>query len=172
MTRTRTWAASLLLALLLPVAGCKEEAAAPREPLGPEAWFPLRVGDVELKVQVVVRPNELRQGLMHRPFLGETEGMVFVYPAPGAHSFWMRNTLIPLDIGFFSPAGELREVRAMNPLDENLVTSYSADIQFAIETNQGWYRANGVKPGAKLDMAALKVALVARGFEPGAMGVR
>jgi hypothetical protein len=38
--------------------------------------------------------------------------------------------------------------------------------------NQGWYRANSVKPGAKLDLAALKKALVARGFDPKAIGVK
>jgi uncharacterized membrane protein (UPF0127 family) len=84
----------------------------------------------------------------------------------------MRNTLIPLDIGFFDAKGVLREVRAMNPLDESPVTSFASDIQFAVEMNQGWYRANGVKPGAKLDMEALRAALVARGFDPRATGVR
>jgi len=172
MTRRTSFAALLFLALLLPTAGCKEDAAPTKEPLGPEAWFEMRIGDVDIKVQVVVRPLELQQGLMHRPFLGEDEGMVFIYPAPGARSFWMRNTLIPLDIGFFTPDGKLSEVRAMNPLDENPVVSYSDKIQIGIETNQGWYHARGLKPGAKLDMEALKDALVARGFEPKAVGFR
>lgn len=172
MMRRRSPAALLFLVLILPTAGCREDAAPPKEPLGPEAWFPVQVGKVDLKVQVMVRPLEVQQGLMHRPFLGEDEGMVFIYPAPGARSFWMRNTLIPLDIGFFTPDGELSEVRAMNPLDENPVVSYSQNIQIGIETNQGWYQARGLKPGAKLDMAALKEALVARGFDPKAVGLR
>ena len=161
----------LAIAVSLIAGGCKEEAP-PATPVGADAWFPMRIGKVELKVQVMVRDRELQQGMMHRPRLGDDEGMVFIYPSASGRSFWMRNVSVPLDIGFFSPDGELREVRAMNPLDENPVASFSSDIQFAVEMNQGWYRANGVKPGAQLDMAALKEALVARGFDPRAAGVR
>ena len=84
----------------------------------------------------------------------------------------MRNTLIPLDIGFFDAKGVLREVQAMNPLDENPVASFSSDIQFAVEVNQGWYREHGLKPGTQIDLDALRAALKARGFEPRAVGVR
>jgi len=59
----------------------------------------------------------------------------------------------------------------MNPLDENPVTSFPSEIQFGMEMNQGWYRANGVKPDARLDLAAVRKALGARGFEPGALGL-
>ena len=83
----------------------------------------------------------------------------------------MHNTLIPLDIGFFDAKGELREVRQMFPRDERTVRSHSGEIQFAVEMNQNWYRDHGVKPGAKLDLAALRAALKARGFEPRRFGI-
>lgn len=172
MTNLRIVSSALILALALVAGGCKEDATPAAEPLGADAWFPFKIGGVAVKLQVVVRPMEMQQGLMHRTVLGDDEGMLFVYPEPSGRSFWMRNVTIPLDIGFFSPDGVLREVQAMNPLDENRVTSYSSDIQFAVEMNQGWYRANGVKPGAKLDMEALRAALVARGFDPRANGIR
>ncbi|HEY5551178.1 MAG TPA: DUF192 domain-containing protein [Opitutaceae bacterium] len=171
MTNFRTVTAALVLALCLLAGGCQEDAPS-ATPLGVDAWFPIRIGTTEVKMQLAVRPMELQQGLMHRAFLGEDEGMLFVYPEASDRSFWMRNTLIPLDIGFFSPDGVLREVRAMNPLDENPVTSFSSEIQFAVEMNQGWYREKGIKPGTQLDMAALRAALVARGFDPRAVGVR
>jgi uncharacterized membrane protein (UPF0127 family) len=120
----------------------------------------------------VVRPLELQQGLMHRPMVGDDEGMLFVYPEPSGRSFWMRNTLVPLDIGFFDAKGVLREVQAMHPLDESPVTSFATDIQFAVEMNQGWYREHGLKPGAQLDMAALRKAILARGFDPKVIGVK
>ena len=172
MTKTRRVLATTMVALAMLVGGCKEDTAPPAAPLGADAWFPFKIGDVAVKLQVVVRPMEVQKGLMHRPMLGDNEGMLFVYPEAGGRSFWMRNVTIPLDIGFFSPDGVLHEVRAMNPLDENPVTSFSSEIQFAVEMNQGWYRANGVKPGAKLDMAVLKEALVARGFDPRDAGLR
>lgn len=172
MTNSRRVLATVILVLVALAGGCKEDATPPAAPLGAEAWFPFKIGDVAVKLQVAVRPMEMQQGLMHRPMLGDDEGMLFVYPEPSGRSFWMRNTLIPLDIGFFSPDGVLREVRAMNPLDESPVTSFSSEIQFAVEMNQGWYRANGVRPGAKLDMEALRAALEARGFDPRDAGLR
>ena len=171
MAILRSLPLALLVSISIFLGGCKEDAP-PAVPKGPEAWFPIKIGSVELKVQVMVRSMELQQGLMHRAMLGDDEGMVFVYPDEGGRSFWMRNTLIPLDIGFFSPSGELSEVRQMNPLDETPITSYSSEIQFAIETNQGWYHENGVKPGAKLDMKALEAAIVARGFDLKALGLK
>jgi uncharacterized membrane protein (UPF0127 family) len=172
MTNLRIVFTTLTLALALTVGGCKEDATPTAETLGAEAWFPFKIGDVAVKLQVVVRPMELQQGLMHRAMLGDDEGMLFVYPEPSGRSFWMRNTLIPLDIGFFDAKGVLREVQAMNPLDENPVTSFSSSIQFAVEMNQGWYREHGLKPGAQLDMAALRKAILSRGFDPKVIGVK
>ena len=108
---------------------------------------------------------------MDRPSLGADDGMIFVYAEPRQMSFWMHNTLIPLDIGFFDAKGELREVRQMYPHDERSVPSHSAEIQFAVEMNRNWFRDRGVKPGSKLDMAALKAALKSRGFEPRKLGI-
>jgi uncharacterized membrane protein (UPF0127 family) len=172
MTNLRIVATTLILALALLAGGCKEDSTPPAEALGADAWFAFKIGEVAVKLQVVVRPMELQQGLMHRGVLGDDEGMLFVYPEPSGRSFWMRNVTIPLDIGFFDAKGVLREVQAMNPLDENPVASVSSTIQFAVEMNQGWYRRHGLKPGAQLDMAALRAALVARGFEPKALGVK
>ena len=84
----------------------------------------------------------------------------------------MRNTVIPLDIGFFDGGGKLTQVRAMHPLDENPVESASDSIQFSLEMNQGWYRERGLKPGAQLDLVALRNALEARGFDPNVYGMR
>ena len=173
MAKLRTLAFAFLFSAVLVSGGCrKDEAPVQARAKGPETWFTMHIGPVATKVQVMVRPLELQEGLMHRATLGDDEGMVFVYPDPGARSFWMRNTLIPLDIGFFTPEGVLSEVHQMNPLDETPVPSYSENIQFAIEMNQDWYHKHDVKPGAKLDMKELRDAMVARGFEPKAFGMR
>jgi hypothetical protein len=76
----------------------------------------------------------------------------------------MRNTPTPLDIGYFTADGKLHEIYQMYPFDENTVSSHSTEIQFALEMNQGWYKSNGVKPGAQIDLKALGAALKARGF--------
>jgi hypothetical protein len=87
-------------------------------------------------------------------------------------SFWMHNTPLPLDIGFFSSEGELKEIYPMLPFDEATIRSRDERLQFALEMNQGWFHDNGVRPGARLDLAALREALKARGATPGDFGLR
>lgn len=124
-----------------------------------------------VRMQLAVRPAEMQRGLMERRDLGRDDGMIFVYERPQQFQFWMRNTPTPLDIGFFNPEGRLEEIYPLHPFDEKTVTSRSSQLQFALEVNQGWYRENGVKPGAVLDLKALAAALKARGFEPRRFGL-
>jgi uncharacterized protein len=168
LSRLMIVCAVLSAGIALPGCGSDEK---PAETKTVADYFPIRIGDREVRLQVAVLQAEQQRGLMERPSLGVEDGMIFVYQAPQQMSFWMRNTLIPLDIGFFDPKGELREVRQMFPHDERSVPSHSMEIQFAIEMNQNWYRDHGVKPGAKLDLAALKAALKARGFVPRRLGI-
>ncbi len=153
----------LCLGLLL-AAGCGP-AGDPEgsQPVPAGAWFPLTVGEATLRVQLALSAQEQQRGLMHRDELGADEGMVFLFPRPGPRSFWMKNTRLPLDIGYFDPSGRLVEVRPLYPFDETAVPSTGGDIQIALETNQGWFRANGVKPGDRLDLRQLEAAVQARG---------
>ena len=135
-------------------------------------FFPFTVGGKALRIQVVVLNAEQQRGLMGRKDLGEDDGMVFVYPAPQQMSFWMKNTPTPLDIGFFKEDGSLGEVYPMYPYDETSVRSKGEDYTMALETNQGWFAKNGIKPGAKADLRQLADALRARGFKPERYSVR
>lgn len=131
-----------------------------------EHRFTVAVGGVPVQLRLAIQPHEMQRGLMFVQSLPEDEGMLFVYDEPQRMSFWMRNTLIPLDIGFFDEAGVLHEVRALYPGVEDPTQSASDRLQFALEVNQGWFGRRGVKPGATLDVAALRAALRARGADP------
>jgi len=134
--------------------------------------FAIKVGDRTVQMQIAALPEEMPKGLMYRKSMGADEGMLFVYPSPTQLSFWMRNTEIPLNIGFFDASGELKETYEMYPHDERSVASHARNLQFALEMNQGWYKQAGVKPGAKLDLKAVAEALKARGLKPAAWGLR
>ena len=169
-------AAVVLLGLSLGWGACAREEAA-RVPVAAASkpiseFFPIKVGDRVVRMQLAVRMDEMQRGLMGRRDLGPEDGMIFVYERPQQLSFWMRNTPTPLDIGFFDPAGVLLEVYPMHPFDETSVPSRSDRLQFALEMNQGWYGGRGVKPGAKLDLAALAAALRERGFDPARFGLK
>jgi len=127
-------------------------------------WFSIKVGDAAVQMQVVVTTEEMSKGLMGRRDLADDQGMLFVYAYPRQVSFWMRNTPTALDIGYFSGDGVLREVYPLFPFDEKSVPSRRDDLQFALEVKQGGFEALGIRPGAKLDRAAVQAALTERGF--------
>jgi len=155
---------------LLVLSACRAEEVwveSSPEPSGRETFFIIAVGEAKIEAQLAVKEPEMRRGLMYRKSLGENKGMLFVYEKAQQLSFWMRNTFIPLDIGFFDSEGVLRETRRMYPHDETSVRSKDETIQYALETNAGWFKKNGLKPGVKIDLKAVRAALKARGFDPG-----
>jgi uncharacterized membrane protein (UPF0127 family) len=164
---------ALSAALMHGVAGCGGDtsALAVATPKSVAEFFEIRVADTPVRMQIAVRDDEMKRGLMERRDLGPSDGMLFVYARPQQMSFWMRNTPTPLDIGFFDASGKLVEIYPLHPFDETGVRSRSDDLLFALEMNQGWFRNNGIRPGALLDLKAVAEALKARGFQPEKFGI-
>ena len=155
------------------LAACEPAAApAPEVAKGVGHFFDIKVGDRTVRMQFAVSDTEMQRGLMERRDLGPDDGMIFVYRSPAPMSFWMRNTPTPLDIGYFTADGVLREIYPLHPHDETPVPSRRQDLQYALEMSQGWYRTHGIRPGAQLDLAAVAAALKARGFSPQEFGFR
>ena len=162
-----------LLALFALLTACGDsEAVKNTEPKTVDHLFAIKVGDRTVQMQIAAELSEVQKGLMFRKTMGEDEGMLFVFTRPQQQGFWMRNTTLPLDIGYFDPSGELKEIYPMHPLDERPVTSRSRNIQFCLEMNQGWFQRHDVKPGAKLDLKAVAGALKDRGLKPETAGLR
>lgn len=136
---------SFLIVLL--TTGCDPEPTVSRKDT-----FELEIGSVTLKAQFAIDPATQQKGLMHRETLAEDQGMLFISDRPGPQSYWMRNTLIPLDIGFFTEDGVLREIYPLFPRVEEPVKSRRNDIVYALEMNRGWFKANGVKVGEQLNL--------------------
>jgi len=88
-------------------------------------------------------------GLMQRKQLGANSGMLFVFADLARHCMWMKNTLIPLSVAFIDERGVILNIADMQPLDE---TSHCAagPARFALEMNQGWFAAKGIKAGARI----------------------
>jgi len=184
MPRTRATFTALLAAsvLLLAAAACSPSArdsstapAASGAPSAPSAAFadllPLRIGSATVQAQIAVLPHEQATGLMHRDALDENAGMLFPYRQPQQLSFWMKNTRIPLEIGFFDSAGVLRERYRMFPFDTTSTRSRNDQLRFALEVNPGWFERNGVRVGDAIDLDSLASALRARGANPADYGL-
>ena len=171
-----------MLSVALALAGCDAGKPAPSAATPPVAatpasktvadWFPIKVGAETVRMQLAVTEPEMEHGLMQRRDLKPDEGMVFVYDRPQRMTFWMKNTPTPLDIGYFSADGVLREVWPMYAFDETTVASRGDQIQLCLEMNQGWFKAHDVNPGAQFDLAALAAALRERGFDPAKFGLK
>lgn len=159
----------LVILLLFPGCNAGEEPSGPTA--GPEVWLPLRIDAIPLSAQVVLTREEQRKGLMNRDSLPPDSGMLFPYLQPQRLSFWMANTRIPLDIGFFDREGLLREVHRLYPYDTTSTSSRRNDLQYALEMNAGWFSANGLYPGARLDPESLAEALRQRGADPRRFGL-
>ena len=151
------------LALVCILCACAPEKTSPETVAG-SAYFPISINDAPLKLQLALTRSEHAKGLMYRDALAEDHGMLFLFKRPERRSFWMRNTQIPLDLAYFDSAGTLLEVHPLYPYDENSVYSYSHDVLIAIETNQGWFSQKNIRPGAQLDLTALKQAVYHRGY--------
>ena len=150
------------LAALLVLCACAPTAPK-AEPATVDTYFPISIDEIPLQLQLALTQAEQNKGLMHRDSMAEDHGMLFLFNQPKPRSFWMRNTRIPLDIGYFDASGRLLEIHALYPYDENAVASRSQQVLIAIETNRGWFARNHITPGAQLDLDALSHAITRRG---------
>lgn len=128
--------------------------------------YPLGIGSTTIKAEIASNPAQTSRGLMFRQQLPEDQGMLFVFPEPRQLAFWMRNTSIPLDIGYFDASGELREIYPLEPREERPVLSRGTDMRYALEVNRGWYKRRGVKIGSRLNLDDVGRALGRVGKDP------
>ncbi|HEX7254152.1 MAG TPA: DUF192 domain-containing protein [Thermoanaerobaculia bacterium] len=107
---------SVLAALLLLSASCgaapKSSTPTPAPAAGPSVVLP---SGSRYRVELARTPEEQAQGLMFREALPPNAGMLFLFPEPGIHKFWMKNTMIPLDMIWMDSAGKVVFVSANTP---------------------------------------------------------
>ncbi|WP_371410667.1 DUF192 domain-containing protein [Tabrizicola sp. TH137] len=141
-------AALSALAVLLPglaAAACAPETVEVRGPAG-MARFTVDVAD---------DGAERAQGLMFRESMPASAGMLFVYEAPQRASFWMKNTLIPLDMIFADETGRVTRVHENAvPHDTTPIDGGDA-VRFVLEINGGLAARMGIAAGAELRHPAI-----------------
>jgi uncharacterized membrane protein (UPF0127 family) len=118
-------------------------------------------GQARFNVEVADDAAERSQGLMFRESMPLSAGMLFVYERPQRVSFWMRNTLIPLDMIFADARGVVTRVHAEAvPLDETPIDG-GEGVQFVLEINGGLAAQLGLAPGAELRHPAIPASVAA-----------
>jgi uncharacterized protein len=108
--------------------------------------------NVTLNVELARTAAARQQGLMNRRSLGARAGMVFLYPADHRSPFWMRNTLIPLDIAFADARGKILRILTMQPCRRDPCRIYDPKVAYrtALEVNAGSFRRWDVRAGDRL----------------------
>ena len=141
-----------ILALLLALAATFP--AAPPEGFG-RVSFRGQSGEATLLVEVADTPQEQMTGLMNREELPPGEGMLFVFGEDSGRSFWMKNTLIPLDMIFINSSLDIVSIqRDVPPCTESPCPVYRSGLpaMYVVEANAGFSEENGIRPGQKVSI--------------------
>ena len=156
----------LVMAVLIFTAACgrDEQPAVDQGPAEPPIPFERGTvviqgarDTVRIAVEIAQTDEQRAYGLMRRPSLPEDAGMIFLYDQVQAPegSFWMFNTLIPLDIAFIGEDGTIGSIVAMEPCQSpypQWCPGYTANVPFqsALEVNRGFFERRGVGVGDRV----------------------
>ncbi len=106
--------------------------------------------EIKFDIELALNEAERSRGLMFREKLGPYEGMLFDFFQEAPVSFWMKNTLIPLDMVFIAGDGTIRHVHANAvPLSTDAVPS-EHPVRGVLEINGGSAKLLGIKPDDKV----------------------
>lgn len=159
MNTTLALLAALMFALVLQGVSCT-----PKPPEELDAWGTVDMTLANQKFQLWIADDrgEQEQGLMHVTAErmsarsdGTERGMIFVFDHERILSFWMKNTIIPLDIAYVDTDGFVVSIYTMAPLDTRQ-NQYPSGLpaRYAIEVNAGVYERLGLVEGDKIDIPA------------------
>jgi uncharacterized membrane protein (UPF0127 family) len=115
----------------------------------------ITVGGKKLSVAIADSNQKRLYGLMNRSSWGSWQGMLFIFDEEAPRVFWMKNTKLPLSIGFFNKNKVLLNIEDMNPpksvFQKEVDRAFSKNnAQYALEVPKGWFRKNNIKVGSQL----------------------
>lgn len=119
-------------------------------PAMPKVHLSAPQGDVAVDVEIVSTQAQIERGLMYREHLPPDQGMLFLMPEDKSWSFWMSNTLIPLDMLFIASDMTVAGiVENAEPRTETLRT-VNKPSRFVLEVNGGFCASHKIAAGAKV----------------------
>lgn len=136
-----------LFAVLLQVSACQAQ---------PQVTIATGGGrELTFQVEVADTPAKRELGLQYRRDLPPDRGMIFLFPTESEHSFWMKNTPLPLDMIFIS-----KDLKIVGIVEQAVPfstdsRSVPAASQFVLEINGGLSKRHGIKAGDSVRFHAL-----------------
>jgi uncharacterized membrane protein (UPF0127 family) len=155
MLATRVALSLMFVATAATVPACKNSGV-PRpatglaDAAGPSVVVQTGEREVAFHVELARTPEERERGLMFREHLAADAGMLFVFDQPSLQTFWMKNTLIPLDMIFLSPDREI--VGIVQNAEPLTLTGRGVNepSQFVLEINGGLAARLGIRTGQRV----------------------
>ena len=106
----------------------------------------LRIKGQRVVAEIAATEATRTTGLMNRFSLQPDHGMLFVFQAPQALAFWMKNTYMPLSIAFIGADGRIANIDDMAPLTEATHPS-RGPVLYALEMKKGWFAQHDIGAG-------------------------
>jgi len=149
----QTSAAAFVLATLVACIG-----AASCGERGPVAVIETAGGPVDVVLEVAATDRSREQGLMYRSELADGRGMVFVFPNEVEHAFWMKNTMISLDMLFIGADGRIAGIHEnATPLSLAKI-SVGRPSKWVIEVPAGFSKRRGIAVGDRVELRGVPSA--------------
>lgn len=153
--------ASVLLTVVL-IASCEHPAKTDTQPgsdsptptptptpaNGPKVVITTPGGDITVNVEVVATEAKIERGLMYRQAMALDAGMLFLLPEIKDWTFWMRNTLIPLDMIFIKKDMTIAGVVQNAEPKTDTLRKVDGTSLYVLEVNGGYTASHGVNAGA------------------------
>jgi len=118
-----------------------------------DSKLPIQIKGVTVHAEVADSSKEKIRGLMFRKKLPQNDGMLFPYSHEEIHTFWMKNTLIPLDIVWINSQKEVVHIEhSAPPCKRSPCPSYTSPhkARYILELNGGWSIQHNLNPGDQI----------------------
>ena len=116
----------------------------------PKVYLASPSGDIAVNVEVVATEAKIERGLMYRQHLPPSDGMLFLLNVEKDWTFWMRNTLIPLDMIFIKRDLTIAGIVENAEPKTDTIRSVGVPSFYVLEVNGGWAAQHHISAGAKV----------------------
>ena len=111
------------------------------------ATITLFIGAETLETEQALNEVQEMTGMMYRTNIQDSDSMIFVLPVPQRASFWMKNCPESISAAYITADGVIQEIHHLEKNDTNAVLSATDNIQYVLETSDGWFNRHHVTPG-------------------------
>jgi len=125
-----------------------------------ELTFTDSLGTLKAKINLEIADNDYERqlGLMNRKEMKENEGMLFIFPIQGNQSFWMRNTLISLDMIFVNDKKQIVTIHKNTKILSDQSYPASQPAMYVVEVLSGFADKHNIQVGDKIDWMGTRLA--------------